>query len=100
MKRREVVFAPEAREDLAAVYDWIAEAASPELALRYVERLEKWCLGFDLAAERGHAREDIRPGLRVVGFERRVTLAFAVDEERATVLRLFWGGRDWQSEFQ
>jgi toxin ParE1/3/4 len=39
VKRREVVFAPEAREDLAAVYDWIAEAASPELALRYVERL-------------------------------------------------------------
>jgi len=36
----------------------------------------------------------------VVGFERRVTLAFAVDEERVTVLRLFWGGRDWQSEFQ
>jgi len=64
VKRREVVFAPEAREDLAAVYDWIAEAASAELALRYVERLEKWCLGFDLAAERGHAREDIRPGLR------------------------------------
>ena len=44
MKRREVVFAPEAREDLAAVYDWIAEAASAELALRYVERLKNGAL--------------------------------------------------------
>ena len=75
-----------------------ADAASEEVALRYVERLESWCLGFELAAERGHARDDIRPGLRIAGFERRVTLAFTVSDERVTIVRLFWGGRDWQRE--
>jgi len=35
-------------------------------------------------------------GLRVVGFERRVTIAFEVDDERVTILRIFYGGVDWE----
>ena len=93
MKRREVIFAPEALEDLVALYDWIADAAGPATALGYIERLEAYCLGFDLASERGQARENIRPGLRVVGFERRVTIAFSVDDVTVTILRLLYGGR-------
>jgi hypothetical protein len=31
---------------------------------------------FETAGERGMRRNDIRPGLRVVGFERRATMAF------------------------
>lgn len=100
MKRRKVIFAPEAREDLIALYDWIADAAGANVAIGYVERLETWCLDFDLASERGSLRTDIRPGMRVVGFERRVTVAFTVDEDRVTILRLFYGGRDWQREFR
>jgi len=41
----------------------------PRTALAYVERLEGYCLGFDLASERGHRRDDIREGLRTVGFD-------------------------------
>jgi toxin ParE1/3/4 len=95
--RREVVFAPEARDDLLALYDWIAGAADPDTALAYVERLETFCLGLDLASERGQFREDVRPGLRIVGFERRVAIAFVVGE-RVTILRLFYGGRDWETQ--
>jgi len=29
-------------------------------------------------------RDDLLPGLRIVGFERRVTLAFHVDADRVT----------------
>lgn len=98
MKRRTVIFTPEARDDLFHLYDWIAGAASPDLALAYVERIEKFCLGLDFASERGHRRDDIRPGLRITGFERRVTIAFIVDDEKASILRLFYGGQDWESE--
>ena len=38
-------------------------------------------------------------GLRIVGFERRVTVAFAVGEDIVTILRVFYGGRDWESTF-
>ena len=49
-----------------------------------------------MGSERGHRRDDVRPGLRIVRFERRVTVAFAVEVERVVVLRLFYGGRNWE----
>jgi len=96
VKRRAIVFAPEARDDLLGIYDWIA-SSSPSAALSFVERLEAHCLSFDLAAERGTRRDDIRPGLRVVGFERTLTLAFSVDDDTVTFLRIFYAGKNWQS---
>jgi toxin ParE1/3/4 len=99
VRRRRVFLAPEARDDLLGIYDAIAIAASPAVALSYVERLEAWCHGFDLASERGHARDDIKPGLRIAGFERRIVAAFTVDEDRITFLRLFRGGQNWARAF-
>ena len=96
MKTYEVVLSPEAQDDLLAIYDWVAERASPAVALCYVERLEAHLCGFAHSAERGHLRNDVRPGLRISGFERRVTIAFAVDGDRAVILRLAYGGRDWE----
>ena len=99
MKRRRVVFTPEARNDLFEIYDWIAAKASAQIAMSYIERIETYCLGFELASERGHRRDDISPGLRIVGFERRVTIAFAVDDDSVTILRLFYGGQNWEDQF-
>lgn len=100
MKKRTVEISQDARADLIALYDWIANQASPAIALSYIERLENYCQGFDLASERGHLREDIRPGLRIVGFERRVTIAFTVEDERVVILRIFYGGRNWTEMMQ
>lgn len=99
MKTRAVVFSPEARDDLITLitlYDWIADAAGTQTAIGYLERLEKYCMGFAQASERGHSRSDIRPNLRITGFERRITIAFSVDADCVTILRLFYGGRDWE----
>ena len=96
MKTFEVVLSPEAQADLEDIYDWIAERASPAVALGYVERIEEHLRGFVHAAERGHYRDDIRPGLRITGFERRVTIAFTLEGNRAVILRLAYGGRDWE----
>ncbi|MBX9944185.1 MAG: type II toxin-antitoxin system RelE/ParE family toxin [Reyranella sp.] len=95
MKRRAVAFAPEARTDLLRLGDWIAERAGADVASNYIERLEAYCAGFEIAGERGQRRDDIRPGLRVVGFERRVTIAFTVSAAEVTILRLYYGGRNW-----
>ena len=100
MRKRIVEISQDARADLIALYDWIAEATSPAIALSYIERLESYCRGFDLASERGHLREDVRPGLRIVGFERRVTIAFTVENDRVIILRIFYGGRNWSELMQ
>lgn len=97
MIRRAVIYSPEARIDLLQLYDWIADAASPATALAYVRRVEAYLGTFDLAAERGLRRDDIRRGLRIAGFERRVSVAIIVEEERVTILRVFRGGRDWEA---
>lgn len=67
MIERAVVYAPEAQDDLLALYDQIAEAAAPVVALRYLERIEAWLDDFSTASERGARRDDIRPGLRTIG---------------------------------
>lgn len=95
MRRRTVAFAPEARSDLLRLGDWIAERAGVDVALNYIERLETYCAGFETAGEHGQRRDDIRAGLRVVGFERRVAIAFTVSNTEITILRLYDGGQNW-----
>ena len=95
MRRRTVAFAPEARSDLFRLSDWIAERAGIDVALNYIERLEAYCAGFETAGERGQRRDDIRAGLRIVGFERRVAIAFTVSATEVTILRLYYGGQNW-----
>ena len=99
VKERTVVFAPEARDNLFALYDWIADAAGTQTAIGYIEPLEAYCRNFSRASERGQLRNDIRPNLRIVGFERRVAIAFTVDAERVTILRIFYRGRSWEVDF-
>jgi toxin ParE1/3/4 len=94
VEKREVVFSPEALDDLLRLYDYISEYSGPARAIGYIARIEAYCLGFDLASRRGSRRDDIRPGLRLVGFERRVTIAFHVDSETVTIDRVFYGGRN------
>jgi toxin ParE1/3/4 len=93
---RRVILSPEAEADLLALYDWIAERASPQTALGYIDRLENYIRGFEYASERGTLRSDIRQGLRTVGFERRVTIAFNVTEQEVVVLGFFYSGQNWQ----
>ncbi len=97
MRRRQVLFAPEAVQDLEAIYTLISEGGGSGRAQNYLARLESHCLGFDLASERGTARDDIRPGLRITSFDRRITIAFKVTAEEVVFLRLFYAGANWQS---
>ncbi len=83
MKARAVSFSPSALDDLRQLGDWIAERAGVEMAANYIGRIESYCLGFALSGERGHRRDDIRPGLRIVGFARRIAIAFAVSDDES-----------------
>ena len=74
----EVLFAPEAQADLLKLYDDIADYAGAERARRYTDRIVAYCLGLGTFPERGARRDDLRPGLRVSGFRRRVAVAFHI----------------------
>ena len=79
---RRVVFGRRALDDLRGIGIWISEHASDRIAERYLHRLRSYCESFDIFPERGTRRNDLRPGVRTIGFERRVTVAFAVSRTR------------------
>ena len=89
-----VVFAVEARRDFAALYDYIPPRGGERVARDYVAKIYGYCLGFETFPERGTLRDDIRPGLRTVGFRRKATIAFTVSEDTVTILRMFYAGQD------
>ena len=95
---RKVIVGPRARQDLFEIAIWIAEAASLGTAQRYVAKVDEHLKGFDLAAQRGTARNDVRTGIRVVGYRRQLTIAFTVDDDVVTIVRIFRAGEDWESD--
>jgi toxin ParE1/3/4 len=97
--RRPVVFSPEAQDDLRRLSLYIAERSGASRALAYLDRIEASCLGLGDFPERGTRRDDLWPGLRTMGFERRVTIAFTVATEAVTILRVLYGGRDLEAAF-
>lgn len=93
MKYR-VLFSPEAQADLLELYDYIAGRGGEDRALGYIERIEEWINRLESFPDRGTRRDDIRPGLRVAGFERRISIAFQVGAESVTILRILYAGRN------
>jgi len=96
MKHR-VMFSPEATEQLAELYQYIALEASPEIALRYTEAIVNYCESLCIFPLRGTIRDDVRPGLRVTNYKKRTVIAFAVEEDLVYIVGVFYGGQDYES---
>jgi toxin ParE1/3/4 len=53
------------------------------------------CDGLQIFPTRGIRRDDIFEGLRVLGFERRVAIAFFVQAEAVVIGGVYYGGREF-----
>lgn len=95
-----VVFTPEAAEQLAVLYRYIAAAASPGIAERYTNAIVTYCEGLRTFPHRGPCRDDIRPGLRITNYKGRAVIAFDVDAERISIIGVFYGGQDYATVLQ
>jgi toxin ParE1/3/4 len=87
-----------ARADLRAIGLWIAGRGAPLTAVAYVRRIRRQVETYSKAPERGAPRDDVLPGLRIGVFERRVVIAYSVEADAVSILRLFYGGQDWEGE--
>lgn len=99
MKLR-VIFSPEAVEQLADLYQYIASAASPGIAERYVSTIIAYCETLETFPLRGAQRDDIRPGLRITNYKGRTVIALAVDASQVSILGVFYGGQDYVTALQ
>ena len=93
-----VFFTPEAQDQLVGLYRHIAATASPDIAARYTDAIVTYCDGFGTFPQRGSCRDDIRPGLRITSFRRRVVIAFTLDPQQVSIIGIFYGGQDHETD--
>lgn len=92
-----LVITPEARDQLIAIYDYIAEAASSETARRFTDGIVDHLAILTDHPHIGTPRDDLRAGLRTLPHKRRVTMAFMVEEEAVVVIGFYYGGQDFEA---
>ena len=95
---RSVVYSPRAKQQLTELYLWIAQRSGyPDRAQRYISAILDYCDSLAQFPMIGFARDDLRPGLRTIGFRRRVVIAFAVNEKTVEIHGIFYGGQDYEA---
>lgn len=100
MQKFEVSFRPLAESDLLGLYRYITAESGSKVAGDYIDRIEAACNALSIFPERGLRRDDIRKGLRVLGFERRAAIIFQVRKSEVVIVRILYGGRDYERILQ
>ena len=98
MTRRNIIFRPAAEADLIDPYHSIAERSGfPARAIGYIRRIRTYCETLATFPERGTRRDDLRYGLRIIGFERRIVIAYMIlGTGEVDIGRIFYGGQDYE----
>ncbi len=92
-----VVFSKEAEDHLSALYNYIADVASAEIAQRYTDKLADYCHSLSTFPNRGTRHDDLRPGLRMTHYRGRTLIAFVVGNERVEIVGVFHGGQNYST---
>lgn len=92
--KRAVLYSRRAEADFVSIYRYIAVNSGFERASAYTARIRAFCVSLGTFPERGESWQHVASGLRVMGFERRVSIAFRVTKDRVTIARVLYGGRD------
>lgn len=95
-----VVFSPEAEEQLVELYRYIAGVASRDIAARYTDAIVRYCESLASFPLRGLLRDDVRPGLRITNYRKRVVIAYDVSADLVSILGVFYGGQDYETILQ
>lgn len=93
MKTWTVRLEPDAQDDLDEIEMLIAARDTPTSAARYIDRILEHCEGLQHFPERGAPRDELGPGIRVLGFEKRLSIAVRILGEEVLILRVFYAGQ-------
>ncbi len=78
----------------------IGERSAAAIAERFTTAIVEYCLAFATFPRRGTRRDDIRPGVRTIGYRRRVTIAFEVEDDAVNILGVYYGGRGYEADLR
>jgi toxin ParE1/3/4 len=97
---RELALSGRAQRQLLELWDFIANESYPDRADGYVTRILRQCEVLTAAPSLGEARDDVLPGLRIMGFERRAIIAFESTDDVLLILGVYYGGQDWERQLR
>lgn len=95
-----VIFSLRAGQHLDNLYRMISLDSGSARADKFVNSIVEYCLGFNTFPERGARRDDLWPGLRVVGFKRVASIAFRVEGERVVIHGFYYGGKNLEDDLK
>ena len=95
-----VIFSPRAEAQLVKLHRDIGDRSAPKIGERYTTAIFQYCPAFSTFPHRGTQRNDIRPGLRMVGYRRRVTITFEVTGDAVIILGVYYGGQDYEADLR
>ncbi len=93
-------FTPRAERQIDALHAYITEQSSEIRADGYINRILAFCDKLSIFPLTGRQRDDIVQGLRVIGFERRVMIAFVVIDDIVLIEGIFYGGQDFEARLR
>ena len=99
MRHLPVNYSPLAARQLAELRRYIEGNSGTARATTFVDALIDYCDSLSTFPERGTRREDISPGLRVLGYRRRATIAFTVEPDEVIIQGVFYGGQNFEAAF-
>ena len=97
MSSYRIIFTAEARDQIDQLHKYVEAAADADIASGFVTGIIDHIAGLEEFPMQGTTRDDIRPGLRTMGWRRRVMIAFMVEEHDVVVIGIFYGGRDFEA---
>ena len=92
-----VRFTSRAQDQIDELDAYLSERFSAQTSARYVDGIVAFCEGLTTIPLRGIRRDDVRPGLRITNYRKRVAIAFEVDGGRVNILGVFYGGQNYEA---
>ena len=98
----EVMFDRAAAAELTEIFNHLEDRAGTAIATNFVNKLYDFCRRLEHTPERGTKRDELRPGLRTIGFRRRATILFEIDhrQRRVVIVGIYYGGRNYEADFE
>lgn len=91
---RPLIVHPDAADELDQIYGYIAEEVGSERAWSYISAIRSFLGDLCIYPERGSLHSGTVKGLRIIGFRRRLSIAFVARERDVLVLGFFYAGRN------
>jgi toxin ParE1/3/4 len=78
----------------------IAEAGSPLAARRFIDSIVDYCESFQTFPQRGTQRPGLSQAIRMIGYRRRVMIAFEVTKNTVIIHGIYYGGQDYEADLR